>query len=95
MIRASRSITNNISEGYGRYTYADTRHFFIEARGSVAEVLDDLTIAIDEGYIDEETSLKLELQCEKVFRLINGYIAYLDRSKKGNSSSAVKSNDNN
>lgn len=25
--RSSRSITANIAEGYGRYTYSDTRHF--------------------------------------------------------------------
>lgn len=28
IIRSSRSITNNIAEGYGRHTYTDTRHFF-------------------------------------------------------------------
>ncbi|MFI5196331.1 MAG: four helix bundle protein [Chitinophagales bacterium] len=82
LIRASRSITNNISEGYGRYTYSDTRHFFIESRGSVTEIIDDLTIAVDENYIDEETSATIESQCEKVFKLLNGYIAYLDKANK-------------
>ena len=43
--RASRSITANIAEGYGRFTYTDTRHFFIIARGSVTETMEHLTTA--------------------------------------------------
>lgn len=82
LLRAGRSITANIAEGYGRLSYNDTRHFFIQARGSVTEILDHLTVAEDEGYITEELSARIEEQSEKVFKLINGYIAYLDRSLK-------------
>jgi four helix bundle protein len=81
--RASRSVTNNISEGSGRFTYVDTRHFFVQARGSLTEILDHLLIAIDENYIIEERHIELEKQCEEVFKLINGYIACLDKSIKG------------
>ena len=82
IIRAARSITANIAEGYGGFTYADTRHFFIQARGSVTEVLDHITVADDEEYINDEIGAAVEKQCETVFKLINGYIAYLDRSVK-------------
>ena len=81
--RAARSVTNNVAEGYGRYTYTDTRHFFIQSRGSLTEILDHLSVAVDEEYIDEKQANDIEMQCETVFKLINGYIAYLDRSKKG------------
>ncbi len=82
IIRSSRSITENIAEGYGRYTYTDTRHFFIISRGSVTETIEHLTTAFDENYITEE-ELKTECgTCELVFKLINGFVAYLDRSKK-------------
>lgn len=30
MKRASRSVAANIAEGHGEFTYADTRHFFIQ-----------------------------------------------------------------
>src|SRR4051812_16714587 len=60
--RASRSVTNNIAEGYGRFTYSDTRHFFVESRGSVTEVIDHLSIAVDEEYITEEVSIEIETQ---------------------------------
>ena len=80
--RSSRSITANIAEGYGRYTYSDTRHFFIISRGSVTETMEHLTTAYDENYITEDI-LKSEFgKCETVFKLINGFIAYLDKSKK-------------
>ena len=81
IIDCSRSISRNIAEGYGRYAYNDTRHFFIIARGSSTETMEQLITAFDENYID-----KIELKngidkCELVFKLINGYINYLDKSK--------------
>jgi four helix bundle protein len=79
--RSSRSITANIAEGYGRYTYTDTRNFFIIARGSVTETMEHLITAYDEQYITEEELQKGEEMCEISFKLINGYTSYLDRSK--------------
>jgi len=80
--RAARCVTNNVAEGYGRFSYTDTRHFFVQSRGSLTEILDHLSIAVDENYIDDEQSNVIELQCEKVFKLINGYISYLDKAVK-------------
>ncbi|MBL7703187.1 MAG: four helix bundle protein [Ferruginibacter sp.] len=82
IIDCSRSITRNIAEGYGRYTFTDTRNFFIISRGSVTETMEQLTTAFDEKYITEDELKKGEEDCEHVFKLINGYIAYLDKSKK-------------
>ena len=81
IIDSSRSITRNIAEGYGRYTYTDTCNFFIIARGSVTETMEHLSTANDEKYITEEELTAGEEKCELVFKLINGYISYLDRSK--------------
>lgn len=82
IIDSSRSITSNIAEGYGRYTYTDTRNFFIIARGSLTETMEHLATAYDEKYISEEELLLGEGKCELEFKLINGYIAYLDKSRK-------------
>ncbi len=82
IINASRSVTNNIAEGYGRFTFTDTRHFFIQARGSVTETMDHLTIAADENYINDTEIKELEQLCETVFKLINGYINYLDKQRQ-------------
>ena len=81
IIDSSRSVTRNIAEGYGRYTFTDTRNFFIIARGSVTETMEHLTTAYDEKYINDEELKTGEQKCETVFKLINGYIEYLDKSK--------------
>ena len=54
IIRSSRSVTANIAEGYGRFTYTDTRNFFIIARGSVTETMEHLCTAFDEKYINQD-----------------------------------------
>ncbi len=85
IIRSSRSVTANIAEGYGRYTFSDTRNYFIIARGSIAETMEHLQTAFDEKYISEEVLKTHEEKCELIFKLINGYIAYLDKSKQQSS----------
>jgi four helix bundle protein len=82
IVDCSRSVSRNIAEGYGRYTFSDTRNFFIISRGSVTETMEQLSTAFDEKYITEEELKAGEEKCEHVFKLINGYIAYLDKSKK-------------
>ena len=79
--RSSRSVTALIAEGYGRYTYTDTRNFFIMARGSVTETMEHLATAFDEEYITQDELSHGNLLCETYFKLINGFIAYLDKSK--------------
>ncbi|MEO8710819.1 MAG: four helix bundle protein [Parafilimonas sp.] len=81
ILDASRSVTANIAEGYGRFTYNDTRNFFIISRGSVTETMERLSTAFDENYIIADELKTGEEKCELVFKLINGYIAYLERSK--------------
>ena len=72
VIRSSRSIGNNIAEGHGRYHYADSSRFLINARGSAAETIDHLIIALDEKYITEEIFEKFKYQSEECMKLING-----------------------
>ncbi len=81
MIRASRSITANIAEGYGRYTFSDTKNFFVIARGFTAEVLEHCQTALDEGYITKEVFNQTEVLCEEIYKLLNGYISYLNKQK--------------
>ncbi len=78
---SSRSVSANIVEGYGRFTYADTRNFFIISRGSDLETMEHIQVAFDEGYISEEEFKKGSELCEHVFKLINGYINYLNKQK--------------
>ena len=42
--RAAVSLTNNISEGHGRFHFLDQIKFMLQARGSLQELIDDTTI---------------------------------------------------
>jgi len=54
MLRAGRSSTANLAEGYGRFHYMDNAKFCSNSRGSCWEVLDHLITAHDEGLIPAE-----------------------------------------
>ncbi len=82
---AAVSITANIAEGYGRYSYQENIHFCRVARGSVNETLDHFCTARDEGYISESDYQKLYDQGREVERALNGYIGYLQREKNNQS----------
>jgi len=77
IIRSVRSIGNNIAEGHGRFHYADESKFMLNARGSAAETIDHLIIALDENYISEANFKKFKDDCEECMKMINGYITYL------------------
>lgn len=81
LIRAGRSTTSNIVEGYGRYHYAEEIHYGRQARGSAYEVLDHLITGIDEGLLTRGIQDKGRLLVEKAVKLINGYIRYLSIRK--------------
>jgi len=77
LIRAARSTTANIAEGYGRYHYLDTAKFCSNARGSAYEVLDHLITAQDENLIGADVFQAGEKLVEQSVKLLNGYIHYL------------------
>lgn len=79
--RSSRSITNNITEGFGRFHFQENIQFCRVARGSLFETKDHLIIARDENYIDKSTFETLTIDFEVCLKLLNGYIAYLKKSK--------------
>ncbi len=82
LTRASRSITANIAEGYGRFHYLDSSKFFSNARGSTYEVLDHLITASDEGLIDSKVLEQAGKLLESAIKLNNGYTKYLKTRAK-------------
>lgn len=79
---AAISLTNNLAEGYGRYTWQDRTHFCRQARGSLMELVDDLGACQDEAYLGEAAVRSLRDRAARVLRLMNGYIGYLQRGLK-------------
>jgi four helix bundle protein len=83
--RASVSVTNNIAEGHGRYHYLEQIKFQLQSRGSLAELVDDLNVCEDEGYLSTTEVADLKELAREVQRLINGYIRFLRERKAGDS----------
>ncbi|MCA0231143.1 MAG: four helix bundle protein [Bacteroidetes bacterium] len=81
LIRALRSVTNNIAEGFGRYSYQENIQFCRISRGSLTEIQDHFIIALEENYVTMEELQMVDNQTEKCMALINGYINYLKKRK--------------
>jgi len=79
--RSAVSIPSNIAEGMGRQYKKDTIQFLHIARGSVYELETLLNIAVMIEIIAEKAVAKIFLQIEKVMKLLNGLINYLEKSK--------------
>lgn len=86
-IRSSRSISDNISEGYGRFHYQENIQFCRISRGSGYELINHIITANDCSYITDKELRDQKNQIIRCTKLINGYIAYL---KKVKNSSKVK-----
>lgn len=80
---ASRSVTANIAEGHGRYYFQDNIRFCRISKGSLEETLEHLITAYDEKYISVEVLKEVKAQHESCLKLLNGYIRYLKKTKKG------------
>ena len=52
--RAAMSIPINIAEGFGRFSSKEKAHFIQIAFGSLNEVMCELELSLDEGYITTE-----------------------------------------
>jgi four helix bundle protein len=81
--RSAQSIPANIAEGYGRYYYQENIRFCYTARGSLEETLSHLVLFHELNFIPEALYQKLNEDGEELDRMLNGYIAYLKRSKQG------------
>lgn len=79
--RSSRSVGNNIAEGFGRFHYQENIQFCRMARGSLHETLDHVIIAKDESYITEEELNNFRELHDRTLKILNGYIKYLKEAK--------------
>ena len=86
---AARSLTNCLAEGHGRYTFKDRVHFCRQSRGSLQELVDDVTICLDQGYAKPEHLETLRQDAAALLRSLNGYMKYL-RSRENETPLARK-----
>jgi four helix bundle protein len=81
IIRASRSVTVNIAEGFGRFHYQENIQFCRQSRGSLYELIDHLIVAREESYISDDTLTNYKKEIHECLAILNGFINYLGRAK--------------
>lgn len=84
IVRAVRSVTHNIAEGYGRFHFRENAQFCRTSRGSLYEVLDQVIVANEEGYISENILNEIRKDIFENIKILNGYINYLVKSAENN-----------
>jgi len=80
--RSSQSIPANIAEGHGRFYFQDNVRFCYIARGSLEETISHIVFARKVSYIPETLYKAVAIDGESLNKLINGYIAFLKKSNK-------------
>mgnify|MGYP003294192578 FL=1 len=81
--RAVVSLPSNIAEGTGRVSSKDQAHFFTIAYGSLMEVLAQMDVACDLGYISNDEFNEIEKLIDTEAKLLTGLAS---KSKSLNSS---------
>ena len=80
--RSAVSVPSNIAEGHARTSKKEFQYFLSNARGSLAELETQLTIAHQLAYIDETEINQLLDRLGEVGRILNGLLTALKRSSK-------------
>ena len=70
--RAIVSVPSNLAEGSGRMSLKEQIHFIEISYGSLMEAYNQLIIAVDLNYIDEQNLNDLKPSIDTVARLLNG-----------------------
>ena len=78
--RAAISITSNIAEGSGRTSNKEKIHFLEFSYASLMEVVSQLDVAMDLGYITEEEFNNFEVMADRESRLLSGLTAYFQKT---------------
>ena len=68
--RAAVSVMSNIAEGAGRQYRKEFVHFLYMARGSLNEIVSQLELSFEFGYIDKETLETIEGSAERINRML-------------------------
>jgi four helix bundle protein len=72
--RASVSVPGNIAEGDESGTNKLASRYFYSAKGSVAELITQIIIASEIGYISETTGNELVDECKGISAMLNNLI---------------------
>ena len=75
--KAAVSILSNIAEGFERGGSGEFQQFLSVAKGSTGEVRAQLYVALDQGYINQETFERLVSRTNEIAGMISKLMSYL------------------
>jgi four helix bundle protein len=81
---SSVSSMANIAEGFHRRSNKDFMRFLDYSRSSVAETVSHSYVALDQDYMTEEELEAVKQQADIVWKTVNNFITYLNKSVKKN-----------
>jgi four helix bundle protein len=79
-VRSADSISANISEGYGRFHFRDSKNFLYIARGSLFETKTWLAKSKARNLIDSKVSEEVNLQLIKLSVKLNNFIKVIGKT---------------
>jgi four helix bundle protein len=79
--RAAISVSSNIAEGFERGGNRELIQFLATAKGPAGEIKDQLTCALDEGYITVIQFDEIYRLAEKTSRAVGAFMTYLRNSE--------------
>ncbi len=74
VVRSADSISANISEGYGGYSFKENVQFCYYARGSILETKNWMRRAVNRKLLTSEKRETFEAKLELMGKMLNGYI---------------------
>jgi four helix bundle protein len=77
---SSSAVSDNIAEGYGRYTFKDKIHRMHIARGEAEESKRGIIRAHKKGFLPEKNADFISNKYTELIKLINGYIRFLRKN---------------
>jgi len=87
---AAISVSANIAEGYVRFSYQENIHYCQQSRGSVYELREHLTSALEAGYITQSEYAEIDRLAVSVTKLINAYIRSTRSTKQKSEASGER-----
>jgi four helix bundle protein len=77
IVRAADSISANLSEAYGRYTYLERKRFAYYSRGSLCETLNWLDKSVYRHLIEKDKGMEIKSDILSLSYRLNAYIKSL------------------
>ncbi|HOT88367.1 MAG TPA: four helix bundle protein [Bacteroidales bacterium] len=81
LIRASRSITANIAEGFGGFRFQEIIPFYRQARGSLYQLRDHITNSFKENLLTDSQFKIIQSDIDVLLSQLNKHIFHLTKEK--------------